>query len=208
MSTPSDTCPPIPVSCAGRPTTGGLVVPWANVQLADGGVDFRSQHETKVQQCWRDCLCQICGHPVQRPIVLFGGPRQLNALTFDEPPLHPECAVYVSKACPMVAGRMDHYRAGDTVSHGARGSRCSTPGCQCGGWVETPGLVVGPGGDAAHDWYAVYVSGYSLGILADRPDRIHSGVVAPEQVLGVRHVSAPGEGRIWARIPAPNGATE
>lgn len=194
--------PPIPATCESRPTNAGVVVPWANVQLADGGVDFRSQHESKVQLCWLECRCQICGNPIPRPIVFLGGPRQLAALQFDEPPLHPECAVYASQACPMVAGRMSRYATREVVSNGHRGSVCVDPNCNCGGWIPTPGLEPpAPGGDAAHDWYAVYVSDYSLGITQERSDRVHSAVIMPEQVLAVRHISSPGAGRTWKRIP-------
>lgn len=191
----------IPATCAARPTTGaGFVVPWANVQLADGGVDFRSQHDAKVQRCWRESRCQLCGKQVVPPIVLFGGPNQLAALEFDEPPLHPECAVYAAKVCPMVAGRMGHYRTGDTVTHGRRGAVCATPGCDCGGWVPTPRLNVAEGGDPAHDWYAVYVSGYALGVNADQTEHIKRGVVHPARVLFVRQVSTPGSGLTWRRV--------
>lgn len=191
--------PPIPATCEARPVIGGVVIPWANVELADGGVDFRSQHESKVQRCWIEGLCQVCGNPITPPIVIFGGPRQVAALQFDEPPLHPECAVYVSRACPMVAGRIDRYATRDAVSKGHRGSICPDPKCDCGGWVPTPGIRPGPGGDPAHDWYAVYVSGYSLGVTDDRPDRVHAAVVAPDQIRVIRHVSTPGVGRTWTR---------
>ncbi|MCV7208364.1 hypothetical protein [Mycolicibacterium canariasense] len=193
---------PIPVTCAGRPTTGaGFVVPWANVQLADGGVDFRSQHQTKVQRCWLEGRCQLCGKQIwPPPLVFFGGPRQVAALTFDEPPMHPQCARYASQVCPMVAGRMDHYRTGDTVTAGARGATCSTPGCDCGGWVRTPGLNVGEGGDPAHDWYAVYASNFALGVATGRPDRVQAGVIDPADVLVVRQISSPGSGLMWKRV--------
>lgn len=196
----TDSRPPIPASCEARPTTAGLVIPWANVELADGGVDFRVQHESKVQRCWIEGRCQLCGNVIERPFVFFGGPRQLAELKFDEPPLHPECAVYASRACPMVAGRMDHYRTGDPVADGPRGDRCVDPTCDCGGWVPTPGLTPPPGGDPAHDWYAIYASGYSLGVTVDRPDRVHSGVLDSGQVLVVRHISTPGGGRTWKRV--------
>ncbi|MCG7592422.1 hypothetical protein [Mycobacterium sp. PSTR-4-N] len=196
----SDTIrPPIPATCESRPTAGGLVIPWANVQLADGGVDFRAQHESRVQRCMTESRCQVCSKTIPAPIVFLGGPRQVGSLTFDEPPLHPECAVYVSHACPMVAGRLDHYADRDTVTEGRRGELCSVPGCECGGWVPTPGLQFAPGGDPAHDWYAVYVSGYSCGITPDRPDRVHAAVVHQDEVLAIRHVSAPGTGRTWRR---------
>lgn len=192
--------PPIPATCEHRPTIAGVVSPWANVQLADGGVDFRSQHESRVQQCWIECICQLCGTKItQAPIVLFGGPRQVKALQFDEPPLHPECAVYASQACPMIAGRISHYADRDVVSNSHRGKTCVDAECDCGGWIPTPGLNIGPGGDPAHDWYALYIARYTIGVTEQRIDRVHAGVVAPEHVLAIRHVSAPGAGRIWKR---------
>jgi hypothetical protein len=195
-----DLRPGIPMSCAARPTIGGLVIPWVNVQLADGGVDFRSHHEARSQRCWREGICQLCSNPITGPpMVLLGGPHRVAALTFDEPPLHPECAVYTSKACPMVAGRSERYADRQVISHGQRGSVCPDPGCDCGGWVPTPGTPLGQNGAPNHDWYAVYVSGYSLGVTEANPTRVHAGVITPEQILAIRHVSRPGTGRIWKR---------
>lgn len=199
MSMPEQTRPPIPATCEHRPTTGGLVNPWGNVELGDGGCDFRSQHESRIQRCWWESLCQLCGRSLTRPMVLFGGPRQVRALEFDEPPLHLECAVYASQACPMVAGRLDRYADRDVVANGHRGDTCPDPECNCGGWVPTPGVTPAPGGDPAHDWYAVYVSGYQLGVAVDRPGRVAGGVLMRDQVLAVRHVSKPGVGRTWKR---------
>lgn len=193
--------PPIPATCERRPTIGGVVIPWVNVALADGGVDFRSQHDSKAQRSWREGLCQLCGTPILRPpIVLLGGPEQLARLQFDEPPLHPECAVYTSRACPMVAGRLERFADRDVISNGPRGAVCFDPECDCGGYVPTPGSAEPAGGRSAHDWYAVYASGYALGVTTERPDRVHSGIVMPGQVLAVRHVSTPGTGRTWTRV--------
>lgn len=196
---PDEVRPPIPATCESRPTIGGLVIPWVNVQLADGGVDFRSQHESRAQRCWMEGLCQLCGKYMARPIVFLGGPRQVAALQFDEPHLHAECAVYASQACPMVGGRLDRYADRDTTTDGHRGKTCSDPECNCGGWVRTPGLNPSPGGDPAHDWYAVYVSGFQLAVNADRLDRVHSAIVTASQVLAIRHISTPGTGRTWTR---------
>ena len=200
------TRPPIPAQCEHRPTTGGLVIPYGNVQLSDGGCDFRAQHESRIQRCWRENRCQVCGETMNRPMVLFGGPRQVKALQFDEPPMHPVCAVYVSRACPMVAGRQSHYADRAVVTEGSRGKACPTPGCDCGGWVPHPGLTVAPGGDPAHDWYALYVSGITLAVNVDRQDRIHSCIVQPDQVLAIRHVSTPGVGRVWERTTLEQAA--
>lgn len=200
--------PPIPAMCEHRPTTGGLVIPWGNVQLAGGGCDFRSQHESRIQRCWLENRCQICGNTMpDRPIVLFGGPNQVRSLQFDEPPMHPACAVYASQACPMVAGRQSHYADRDVVADGHRGKTCSTPGCDCDGWVPTPGLTPAPGGDPAHPWFAVYVAGWiSLCVSPDRTDRIHSCMVEPGQVSAIRHVSTPGVGRVWKRTTLEQAA--
>lgn len=176
------------------------MIPWVNVQLADGGVDFRSRHDSRAQTCWREGVCQVCSIRLKRPIVLIGGPSHVASLQFDEPPLHPECAAYVSHACPMIAGRLDYFADREPISAGHRGDACSVPGCDCGGWVPTPGASASqPGGRRAHDWYAVYVSGYACAVSSAHPDSVHSGLVAPSQVLAVRHISTPGLGRTWIR---------
>ena len=59
--------PPIPATCESPPTIGGLVIPWINVQLADGGVDFAAQHDSRAQRCYLECLCQACSAPIERP---------------------------------------------------------------------------------------------------------------------------------------------
>lgn len=199
----TDVRPPIPATCEARPTVGGLVAPYVNVTLADGGVDFRSQHDTKTQESFRNRLCQICAQPLTHPIVFLGGPEQLEKLQFDEPPLHPECAVYTSRACPMVAGRLTHYAARTPLADGYRGAQCFDPSCDCGGWVPTPGTsATTRDGAPAHDWYAVYASDYACAVTRDNPNRVAAAVLTPEQVLAVRHVSTPGVGRLWKRVDA------
>ena len=196
--------PPIPATCTHLSiTSDGLIKPWANVALSDGGCDFRSHHNTRWLACWQRHLCQVCGQPARLVEVLLCGPRQLKALLFDEPPLHPECARYVTQACPMVAGQRDHYRTGPVLAHRSRGGTCTDPGCDCGGWVPTPGLTVGPGGGLAHEWYAIYVRGYSL---AARPDgTITGGICTPDQVIRVRLVSEPGRA-YWPWLPVNDWA--
>lgn len=187
--------PPIPATCSGRPTTkDGLVIPYGNVQLADGGADFRTHHNAAWRRCWQHNLCQVCGNPLGRPMVLLCGPRQLAALLFDEPGTHPECARYAIEACPMIGGRQDRYRLGPVVSDGSRGKACSVPGCDCGGWIPTPGHEErNPhGGEPAHDWFAVYVRGYVLAATVERG--LTGGICAPADVIRVRQVSTAGEG--------------
>lgn len=191
--------PPVPARLGHRPTAGGVVIPWGNVQLADGGADFRSHHNTRWQQCWTHRRCQACGDRLTHPVVLLCGPNQLRQLLFDEPPLHPECAVYTTKACPMVAGRRTHYADREHIAHGKRGETCPDPDCDCEGWVPTPGATSAVGGGPAHEWYAVYMRRYDTAV---RPDgSLMGGACAPGDVLVVRLVSRPGEGRCWVKVP-------
>lgn len=198
--------PPIPATCAARPVTpDGLVVPWGNVQLADGGVDFRSHHNARWAQCWKQGLCQVCGRHIPRPIVFLCGPNQLARLLFDEPPVHPECARYVSWACPMVAGDRAHYRTGPTLSQRHRGKTCPDPSCDCAGWVPTPGTDRTSAGGSAHEWYAVYAGAFHLAAVTD-PDqpggtRLIGGACLPGDIVRVRQVSEPGRAlRPWRPV--------
>lgn len=188
--------PPIPAACEHRPTIGGLVRPWVNIELADGGLDFRGQHRARAEQAITQQLCQVCGERLRRPIVLLGTSENLGRLMFVEPPLHAECAVYTSHACPMVAGRMTHHPARPALAEGPRGARCPVDDCDCGGWVNhTP--TERTEDRAAAPWYAVYVATYSYA-------RDQNGsllvLTTPAAVLRVRLVSRPCEGRVW--IPA------
>lgn len=151
--------PPIPVHLAGRPTHGGLVVPWVSVILADGTPVLGNMHGARVDQALFYRLCQICGLPIRpRPIVLFASETSHANGQTSEPGMHPECAAYAAKACPMVNGRMQHWQASGRV----HGQSCPVPGCNCDGWVDEPG---GPtAGRPSEPWYAIWVRDYDLGI--------------------------------------------
>jgi hypothetical protein len=168
----TETRPAIPVALAHRPTVGGLVAPWVNVTLADGGVDFRVAHHSKWVTAWIRRICQTCGQPLTQPVVFFGGPNQLETY-FTEPPLHPWCARYAEQACPMVAGRMATYADRPELAHGKRGRRCPDPGCDCGGWTPHPGGTPHYG-EPAHEWWAVWADDWAL---AKSPDGVLLGGV-------------------------------
>jgi hypothetical protein len=178
--------PPIPMRLLDRPTIGGLVCPWVNVALADGGVDFRSAHNAKWQRCWLDRICQTCGQPLDRTVVLFGGPNQIKPNGyFTEPPLHPECAAYAAKACPMVAGRMPTYAEHDPLVEGKRGKVCPEPGCDCGGWQPDDGAS--HAGEPAHEWWAVWCTEWQLAVSLE--GKLLGGV--PIDVKKSRLISRP-----------------
>jgi hypothetical protein len=203
--------PAIPASCAHRPTVGGLVAPYVNLVLADGGVDFRSPHQATYERCWRENLCQTCGNPVGALAVFFGGPRQLAGRRFDEPPLCPPCAVYASKACAMIAGRMPYYADRERISEGRRGHVCPDAECRCGGFQASDPDAYDASGEPAHDWYAVYVraGGWELtGNEVKMPctDRgcLHkrlliNGCQLTAEPRKVVLVSTQADGRVWRR---------
>jgi hypothetical protein len=207
--------PPIPASLAGRPVRGGLAQPWANVELADGGVDFRTAHHARYAKCWKSCRCQSCGQPTGDPAVLICGPRQILHRKFDEPPLCPPCALYVSKACPMVNGNTEVYPSRARVSDGHRGEKCGDPGCGCGGWVETdPEHSADQGGQPALPWYACWIHPGDYTVTAHKTitrcsDKgceherlIVNGGLLNVPPLKIYLVSEPGTGRIWRRLSA------
>ena len=153
-----DARPPIPASMAGRPVVGGLALPWVNAELADGGVDFRSPHTAKYEAAWKRGLCQSCGNPIGLRMVLVCGPRQVLTLRFDEPPVCPPCAVYVSRSCPFVSGRTTVYPDRPRITEGHRGEKCFDPSCGCGGWQETdPEHAADMGGQPNLPWYALWI---------------------------------------------------
>lgn len=206
--------PPIPATCADRPTVGGLVAPFVNITLADGGVDFRSPHQATYERCWRENLCQTCGGPLGDLAVFFGGPRQVRTRRFDEPPLCPACAVYASQACPMVAGRQSHYADRERLAEGKRGHVCPDASCGCGGFRDSDPDAHDSSGEPAHDWYAVYVRGGTWDLTAHKvtvpcSDRgcLHERVLInggrltadPRKVV---LVSTQADGRVWRRLDA------
>lgn len=212
MTEPVTVRPPIPVSCAHRPTAGGLVVPVVNTVLADGGADFRSHHQTTYAECWTKCRCQTCGNPTGHVAILLGGPNQLRSGRFDEPPLCVPCTLYASQACPMVAGRQDRYADRGRLTEGRRGHVCPDEHCDCGGWVDSDPTAVDSAGQPAHPWYAAYIRPGGYAVTAHKTiTRCSDKGCEHERVLvnggwltapplKVILVSQPGAGRVWRRL--------
>jgi hypothetical protein len=190
------TPPPIPQRLYGREMIAGRVIPWIQVRLADGGVDFRARHNRKVIESWTHGLCQIDGERLDAGFVLLGGPDQLAELLFDEPPMHPECARYTAQACEMVAGRLGHYAKGPSVSETHRGKKCFEPGCDCGGWVSG-GNRKFDDGRPAHLWYAVWARGFHP--VANPDGEMYGGALTRADVRAVS-VVVPGDPKVWHRL--------
>jgi hypothetical protein len=120
--------PPIPTRLAHRPTVGGLVVPWVSLE-SDRGHHLGQVSDPRRVRALRHRLCQICGEPLYADrYVLFGREADRSRGFVIEPGMHPECAAYSARACPMLTGDMDHYRS-HTVDMSARS--CPAPDCRC-----------------------------------------------------------------------------
>jgi hypothetical protein len=172
--------PPIPARLAGRPTTpAGLVIPWISVVLADGTAVLGNLHATRADQALLNKLCQICGQPLDQPIVLFASESSHARGQTSEPGMHPECAAYSAKACPMVNGAMTRYHGG---TGRVAGKPCSEPGCDCDGWIDT---APGPNrGRPAEPWFAIWVRDYAIGI--DRATKRPNAAIYEYDKDGVR----------------------
>ena len=103
--------PPIPLSLQHLPTAGGLVVPWITPRTADGRYLFGTVDRDRMERALRYRWCGICGQQLEDRAVLMMRLSDLPRQCTSEPALHPWCAAYTSKACPMIAGRLDHYRS-------------------------------------------------------------------------------------------------
>lgn len=177
---------PIPLRLAERPTQGGLVVPWISVQLGDGGFDLGNVHTSRVNTCLYKQSCQICGELILDRIVFFLTESTLDAMSATEPPMHPECAAYSAKACPMVNGRMRHYRTSLSRAYGPAGENCDIPACACSGWQpsESSGSNAGR---LAEPWHAVWCTGYTVTVPdAETQALVASGAVPTRKSLGAR----------------------
>lgn len=170
---------PIPQRLAGRPTQGGLVVPWVSAQLGDAGFDLGHLHTSKMNRCFAERRCQICGEPITGRVVFFLSESALPTKHAGEPPLHPECAAYSARACPMVAGRMTHYRTSLSRVYGPAGKQCNIPGCDCGGWRPTSDSDDNNRGRPAEPWHAVWCIDYTVTAPDERTKALIERRVTP-----------------------------
>lgn len=172
--------PPIPAHLAHRPVRGGLVVPYLSMTTADGTAYLGQTRGKPVGECIVNRLCQICGRRLDptRPLLFLVTQQNIDEAFTGEPALHPECAAYAIKACPMVAGRMPTY-AKHQADH--TGKPCSDPGCDCAGMVITaPGRAGQP---APAAWFRAWYRDYAIAV-ADRTAGLVVGNVTGVGLLG------------------------
>lgn len=184
MTTPN--IPNIPLHLAGRPTIGGLVVPWITGRTPDGRHRFGAVDLHRHNRALTGRLCQTCGAPLGARMVFAMRASDLRLFTSPEPGMHPVCAAYSVTACPMLDGRMSHYRstslAGQLADLGvlAQGDPSSRRA-----------------GAPAEPWRLVWATGYRpftnplTGQLA--------ALLLPDQILRVRPIGS---------ASSPNAGTE
>ncbi len=145
------TVPPIPIRLVHRPTIGGLVVPYITPRADDGRHLFGAVDSLRQQRCLTDRRCSVCGRPlVQRPgdrLILLMRLSDLPHRRTSEPALDPVCAAYTHAACPMVAGRLTHYRT-TPLRPGPRMQAASDQAARLGAPAEP--------------WFAVWLTGYQV----------------------------------------------
>ena len=108
--------PPIPVRLSHRPTLAGLVVPWITATTPDGRQHFGQVDAQRLAAAFVERLCGIDGEPLGRRVVFAMRDADLRRFISAEPGMHPECAHYSVASCPMLAGRMDRYRATNAIA--------------------------------------------------------------------------------------------
>lgn len=145
--------PPIPVRLAHQPTIGGLVVPYITPRTDDGRYLFGGVDSYRQWRCLTGRLCSVCGRAlVEQPgdrLILLMRLSDLPHRSTSEPALDPVCAAYTQAACPMLAGRLTHYR--------------STPmrlGPRMAPAVDQAARIGAP----AEPWFAVWLTHYDLDV--------------------------------------------
>ncbi|MDX3020103.1 cell envelope biogenesis protein OmpA [Streptomyces acidiscabies] len=135
---------PVPTRCAGRPTLGGLLVPWITL-YAGGRYLFGALDKNRRDQALAEGRCQVCGQGFDERICLAVRPADVSVGYTGEPGMHPECLAYSVRACPMLSGEATHYRTTPAssglpgVTEEATGPRAGHPAEAFDAWWITPG---------------------------------------------------------------------
>jgi hypothetical protein len=109
--------PAIPVWLSHRPVLAGLAVPWVTARGADGRFLFGALDRQRQEHAIGQHRCQVCGRALGTRTVLLIRLSDLPRKATSEPGLDPVCAAYSAAACPMIAGRMSHYRSSPPTMH-------------------------------------------------------------------------------------------
>lgn len=101
--------------------------------------------------------------------------RDLDRNLAAEAAMHPECFHYSITACPMLAGRMDHYRLiGNGQLFAGIGDVLGDPDGR-------------RAGQAAEPWHAVWARDYT--VITDPVTDLPAALLLPDQILRVRPIA-------------------
>jgi hypothetical protein len=176
----NDSGPPaIPVRLRHRPLTAGLVVPFITARTPQGRYRFGTVDADRAANALHRRWCQICGQPLTARFVFAMRDRDLDRHIAPEAAMHPECFGYTVTACPMLAGRMDHYRTSEN-----------------GELFAGTGIVLGDptgrrAGQPAEPWHAVWARDYT--VITDPVTNLPAALLLPKQILRVRPITAGGQ---------------
>lgn len=149
--------PPIPRWLADRPTLGGLVVPWITPRATDGRHLFGGIDATLTERALRQRRCGVCGRELDDRLVLMMRLSDLPHERTAEPALHPVCAHYTTSACPMINGRLTHYRS-TPLRPDTHTSADAAPNSTTQQTAEQAARC----GAHAEPWFAVWLGDYQL----------------------------------------------
>ncbi|WP_157186692.1 hypothetical protein [Nocardia jiangxiensis] len=157
VPSPGSPRPPILARLHDAPTAHGLTIPFITLchrQRRDpiwGAID-----PTHLHLVFSFALCQVCGKSFGDRVVVLLRPQDWALGVAPEPGLHPECCSYAVRGCPVLAGRITHYRSRAAA---ARITRCDDPACECRIWLppETGSQEDLRAGKPIDDWYAVWL---------------------------------------------------
>jgi len=162
----------VPLSLSHLPTAGGLAVPWITARAEGrylfGAIDRDAAHTALLQR-----LCGVCGRALGDRLVLFLRLSDLSRQRTNEPAVDPACAAYTARACPMVNGRLGHYR---------------TTALRLDPTTTQSGQSSARRGAPAEPWFAVWLTAYD--VVVDHGTLAAS--YAGRRPLRIRPVRQPG----------------
>ncbi|GGX56064.1 cell envelope biogenesis protein OmpA [Streptomyces chartreusis] len=169
QSTPQPPLPGIPARCAGRPTSGGLVVPYVAF-THNGHVTFGALAAERTLKAFSGMLCQICEQPLGELLYVIVRPADAANGYSPEPALHPECLPYTAAHCPMLNGSATRYRTRPVLATHPAGRPCNDPACPCPA-APTDHAQRARSGQLAEQYEAwmIRASAYRLTPRDDRP---------------------------------------
>lgn len=75
------------------------------VPIIKGKPDFRVADEGKRLLCLKNCVCWICGQPLEKIVAFAGGSLSLKNRMFSDGPMHLDCAEFAMKVCPHILNK-------------------------------------------------------------------------------------------------------